>query len=404
MNVHSPEQGSLLEVPVSSLAPGMYVAGLDRPWLDSPFAVQGFFVHSQEDVDYVAQHCAYVYVDPRRVSHKPPPAHPARRARTPAPESTSSIKNELRRAEADLSSASETMERVFRQIRTGAHLDVAVVRSAIRPLIKSVLRNSEAAAILIRLKKKGDYLYGHSLAVSVWSAILGKHMGLARPQLERLALGAALLDVGMTRVDDKLAVSPEPLDDAGRAEVRKHVAAGIKLLKQSGNVDEDILTMVATHHERHDGSGYPRALSGQDIPLFGRIAGLVDSYDAMITARPHASPRSTFEAMQELSDAKDELFQGVLVEQFVQAVGLFPTGSVVQLSSGEIGVIVQQNAVRRLRPKIVVVLDPQGNRLEKLSVIDLAKYSTGHSAKTDLWISKELEPGAHGIHPDEFFL
>jgi len=382
----------------------MYVAGLDRPWLETPFAVQGFFVRSQSDVDYVAQHCAYVYVDPRRVSADKTVARRKRRARTPVPESISSIKNELRRVEVDLTSASETMERVFSQIRTGGHLDVAVVRSAISPLIKSVLRNSEAAAILIRLKKKGEYLYGHSLAVAVWSAILGKHMGLERKQLEQLSLGGALLDVGMTSVDDSLARSPNPLDDKGRSAVRKHVASSLKMLEHDDIVSTDILDMVQTHHERHDGSGYPRGLTGQDIPLFGRIGGLVDSYDAMITERPHAPPRSTFEAMQELSDAKDELFQAALVEQFVQAVGLFPTGSVVQLNSGEIGVIVQQNASRRLRPKIVVVLDPQGTRKDKLIVIDLAKYGTNETSEPDLWISKELEPGSHGIHPDEFFL
>lgn len=382
----------------------MYVAALDRPWLESPFAVQGFFVHSQDDVDYVAQHCAYVYVDPRRFNRSKIKPRRAPRARTPVPESTSSIKNELRRVEVDLSSASDTMERVFNQIRTGDHVDIKVVKSAISPLIKSVLRNSEAAAVLIRLKSKGEYLYAHSLAVSVWSAILGKHMGLERRQLERLALGAALLDVGMTSVDDSLARSSTPLDDQGVSMIRQHVAAGVKLLKKSGDIPDDILQMVASHHERHNGSGYPRGLSGQDIPLFGRIAGLVDSYDAMITERPHAAPRSTFEAMQELSDAKDELFQAALVEQFVQAVGVFPTGSVVQLNSGEIGVIVQQNAVRRLRPKIVVVLDPDGKRKEKLTVIDLAKYGTGDGMKTDLWISRELEPGSHGIHPDEFFL
>lgn len=382
----------------------MYVAELDRPWLETPFAVQGFFVRSREDVDYVAEHCAYVYVDPRRIAKVPKPVRESVPRRTPAPPSSESIRNELRKVEADLTSASESMERVFSQIRTGGHLDVSVVRSAISPLMKSILRNSEAVAILMRIKRKGEYLYGHSLAVAVWAAILGKHLGLDRDQLERLALGAALLDVGMTKVDDRWSNSTNDLDEAGRSEIRKHVAASVKLLKQSGGVHGDILHMVATHHERHNGSGYPRALSGHDIPLFGRIAGLVDSYDAMITERPHAGARTNFEAMQELSDTKGELFQDTLVEQFVQAIGMFPTGTVVQLNSGEIGIIVQQNPTRRLRPKIVVVLDANGKRCDELVVIDLAKYVSKDGDRTELWISRELEPGAHGIHPDEFFL
>ena len=187
-------------------------------------------------------------------------------------------------------------------------------------------------------------------------------------------------------------------------EVRKHVKKGLDILRKSGQLSPDVLEMVATHHERYDGSGYPRGIKGMDIPVFGRIAGLVDSYDAMITERPHAKPRSSFEAMQEIADLKDQHFQGELVEQFMQAIGLFPTGSVVELNSGEIGVVVQQNATRRLRPKEILVLDDQGNRHEKLVVLDLAKYVNDGENKSDLWIANELQPGAHGIQPNEYFL
>lgn len=402
MNLNPAENGNLLEVPVAGLKPGMYVAALDRPWLETPFAVQGFFVLDREDAEFVAEHCAYVYVDPRRRTRSRGETPRPRRQRTYR--NRSSLKNELKTAEVDLTSASESMAKVFAHLRTGGHLDIQVVQSAISPLIESVLRNSEAIAALIRMKKKGEYLYGHSLAVSVWAAILGRHLGFERKRLERLALGAALLDVGMASVDDALANSPDELDAPGRAEIHKHVPLGVDLLKASKDIHPEILQMVATHHERFNGSGYPDGLSGKDIPMFGRIAGLVDSYDAMITPRPYAVCRSSFEAMQELADSKDELFQSALVEQFVQAVGLFPTGSVVQLNNAEIGVIVQQNAARRLRPKVVMVLDADGKRHDTLTVVDLANYASGSGERSDLWITRELEPGSHGIHPDEFFL
>lgn len=402
MNLTPPEAGNLLEVPVSGLRPGMYVAALDRPWLETPFAVQGFFVKDRTDVDFVAEHCAHVYVDPRRRTSARDQERPLRRRRTYR--DTSSLKSELKTAKVDLTSASESMARVFAQLRTGGHLDIQIVRSAISPLIESVLRNSEAIGALIRMKKQGEYLYNHSLAVSVWAAILGRHLGLERKRLEELALGAALLDVGMASIDEALAKSGDALDEQGRAEVVKHVPLGVDLLKMSKGLSSETLEMIATHHERHNGSGYPNGLVGSEIPMFGRIAGLVDSYDAMITPRPYAVCRSSFEAMQELSDSKDELFQGALVEQFVQAVGLFPTGSVVQLNTGEIGVIVQQNEVRRLRPKLVMVLTADGKRHKTLTILDLAKYGSGGRERSDLWITRELEPGSHGIHPDEFFL
>lgn len=401
MSLNSTEQQNLLEVPVHNLEAGMYVAGLDRPWLETPFAVQGFYVLNQEDIDFVAQHCAYVMVDPRRRTKSK--AIPTKERARRTYKDQSSLKNELKSAEVDLTSAAESMSKVFAQLKTGGHLDLKIVQSAINPLIESVLRNNEAMAALVRMKKKGEYLYNHSLSVAVWATILGRHLGLARKQLERLALGSALLDVGMASVDDRLTQSTGKLSEGDFASIRQHVALGVDLLKLKGDLPDEVIQTVAFHHERHDGSGYPNGISGKQIPMFARIAGLVDSYDAMITPRPYAQCRTSFEAVQELADQKEHLFQGALVEQFLQAIGLFPTGSVVQLNSGEVGVIVAQNAARRLRPKIVVVIDAQGQRNSSLVVMDLSKYTPGEGA-LDLWIKRELEPGAHGIQPDEFFL
>ncbi|MDH3643257.1 MAG: HD domain-containing protein, partial [Gammaproteobacteria bacterium] len=315
-----------------------------------------------------------------------------------------SLKREFETCEVDLSSASDAMKKVFAELKATRRLDVRSVQTAISPLVDSVLRNSEAMAALVRMKSKGEYLYNHSLANAVWAAVLGRHLGLERATLLRLALGAALLDVGMASIADEITYAPEILSEEAMARVREHVRGGLDLLRASDDLHPDVLEIVASHHERHDGSGYPAGLTGLDIPLLGRLAGLVDSYDAMITARPHAQARSSFEAMQELADLKDSLFQGELVEQLMQAIGLFPTGAVVELNSGEVGVVVQQNASRRLRPKVVVVLDAQKKRHRKLIVLDLAKYVSENENQSDLWISRELEPGAHGLHPDEYFL
>ncbi|HEY5647037.1 MAG TPA: HD-GYP domain-containing protein [Pseudomonadales bacterium] len=393
---------SLLEVPVRNLQPGMYVAKLDRAWLETPFALQGFYVTTREDVDFVAQHCEYVYVDPRRrakLANLQKHVGPRRTYRE-----KKSLKDELSTARKDLTNAEEAMAKVFEQLRNGTHLNIDVVRTAVSPLIESVLRNSQALSALIRLRAEGDYLYGHSIAVAVWATILGRHLGMAREQLEILAFGGALLDVGMTQIDDSVYRVPRRLNDDEYRIVRNHVDLGSKLLLETGSIAPEIAQMIASHHERFNGSGYPLGLSGMQIPVFARIAGLVDSYDAMITRRPHAESRSSFEAMQELADAKDQLFQGALVEQFMQAIGLFPTGSMVQLNTGEIGVVVQQNEARRLRPKVAMIVDPDGRRYPSITILDLAKYGADGTDRRDLWIKRELEPGAHGIEPEEFFL
>jgi HD-GYP domain-containing protein (c-di-GMP phosphodiesterase class II) len=383
----------------------MYVAQLDRPWLETPFVLQGFFLQEQSDIDLVSKHCAYVYVDPRRRTELKHLKHKVVKepTRNRNYRDVSSLKSEFTVAVEEYESATVAVGKVFDELRRGRHLNLKLMRSAIDPLIDSVIRNSEAMAALVRLKSKGDYLYHHSLANAVWVAVLGRHLGLEPGVLKRAALAVAVMDVGMTRLEESVLGNAGKLDEADIARIHDHVGLGIELLKSSGEVDPAVLSVVAGHHERHDGSGYPKGLKDSAIPLLARIAGLVDSYDAMITARPHAPARSSFEAMQELSDRKDELFQGELVEQFMQAIGLFPTGSVVELSSGEVAIVVAQNETRRLRPKVVVVLDENKQRYSRLVIIDLSSYEAG-GHKSDMWVKKELQADAYGLRPDEFFL
>ena len=396
---HVPDNDNFLEVPVSNLKPGMYVAELDRPWLDTPFAMQGFYVGDEVDIQYIARYCSYVYVDPRA---KTVAAGHGRKQLSVREQVE--FKDEFQRAQVDFESASETMSRVFQQLGANGQVDVVAVQEVITPLIDSVFRNREALAVLVRLKDKADYFYSHSLSTAVWAAVLGRHLGLDKRSLIDIATGAAVMDVGMTTLGDELLSAPNPLTAEQVKQVRRHVVASLKILKRSGDMPNPVLNIVACHHERLDGSGYPRGLAGNDIPVFARIVGLADTYDAMISTRPYSRARSSFEAMQELQDLKDQLFQGSLVEHFVQTVGMFPTGSIVELNTGDVGVVVQQNPTRRLRPKVVLILRADKAPRNDLAVIDLAKYQNGKAGEPTVWITAELETGAHGIQPDDYFI
>lgn len=400
----SVDNHGLIEIPARNLEPGMYVAEIDRPWLETPFATQGFYVSTGEDIAYVQQHCTQVYVDPRR--RKPPSS--TKNAAAPTKRrhyrNRTDLEQEISAAKDDLESASTAIAKVFGQLRSNGHLDVPGMQRAINPLIDSVLRNDEALAALIRMRNRGDYFYNRALSNAVWAALLGRHIGLELASLKTLALGAALVDVGMSKLDDSITDSTDPLTDAQLLQMREHVLHGMEILKQAGNVDREVVQIIANHHERYDGSGYPRGLTQDDIPLLARIVGLVDTYDAMITDKPWAPGRTSFSAMQELADTKDELFQGALVEQFLQAVGLFPTGSIVELSSGEVGIVLQQHPTRRLRPKLMLILNPEKRPLDEMVIIDLSNYVKEEGSSTALWITQELKPGDFGIQPDEYFL
>jgi HD-GYP domain-containing protein (c-di-GMP phosphodiesterase class II) len=186
--------------------------------------------------------------------------------------------------------------------------------------------------------------------------------------------------------------------------IRRHPADGVRILKESGLENSTVLAMVETHHERHDGSGYPHGLSDNSIPVFGRIAGIIDSYDAMITERPYATARSSFNAVMELQKQADVLFQKELVDYFIKAIGVFPVGTVVELNTGEVGIVVAQDSSRRLRPKVMIILDEDKNPREELLIPDLGSVDTDPSKPLSVWITKELPQTAYGIDPTEYFL
>jgi HD-GYP domain-containing protein (c-di-GMP phosphodiesterase class II) len=384
-----------------SLEPGMFIAELDRPWLETPFTLQGFVVRDTDEILYVSNYVEHVYVDAeykgRPMSLRLATEPSAVDARQPL-----KLDEEFQRTRVSFESAANTLDRVFDTIRGGHQGDIQSVQEAINPLIEGVFRNQEAVAALLRLKESGEYRYNHGVSMAVWAAILGRHIGLHIDELEKLALGCAMCDVGMTQLPADLLEQSDDLNPQQLRVIRAHPKMGAELVAESKDVDFEVLAIIENHHERMDGSGYPRGIRGATIPLLARVAGLVDTYDAMITPRPYANTRTSHEATQELLDCKGKLFQESLVEQFVQAIGLFPTGTLIELNTGEVGIVVTQNDTRRLKPEVVIVLDADKNKLEKLKIVDLANQRGG--GERERWISRELLPNTYGVSSEEYFI
>jgi HD-GYP domain-containing protein (c-di-GMP phosphodiesterase class II) len=391
----------LVKVPAMSLEPGMFIAELDRPWLETPFALQGFVVRDTSEILHVSNYVDHVYVD-AEYKGRPLALSLSVAPTAPNPKDRLELSEEFQRTRVSFETAADTLDRVFDSLRKGLKGDISAVQEAINPLIEGVFRNQEAVAALLRLKESGDYRYHHGISMAVWAAIVGRHLGLHRDELEKLAVGCAMCDVGMTQLPPELLDQAENLTEQQLGIVRAHPIMGAEMVAQSKDIDFEILAIIENHHERMDGSGYPRGIEGAAIPLLARIAGLVDTYDAMITARPYATARTSHEATQELLDCKGSLFQEALVEQFVQAIGLFPTGTMVELNTGEVAIVVTQNDTRRLKPEVVIVLDVEKERMASLRVVDLANQSI--AAEGERWIARELLPGTHGISSEEYFI
>jgi HD-GYP domain-containing protein (c-di-GMP phosphodiesterase class II) len=335
-----------------------------------------------------------------------------RRAKPPPPapppgefyEDTVEIKVEIGQAQDAHAQASAVVAETMESIRRGGKLDVAVLNAVVSPMIDSLLRNRDALAWLSRIKQTDDYTYGHSVSCAIYAIAFGRHLGLPREDLETLGLGGLLLDVGQTRVPRELLGKKEPLTPKELAAVRAHVAHGVAILSEHDGLDPRVLAMVKWHHERYDGGGYPEGLKGPDIPVFARIAGVVDFYDALITPRVYAPAISPFDATRELNKRADSEFQSEMVEQFIQAVGVFPNGALVELSTGEVAIVVDQNRARRLRPKIMLILDRDKRPIAAPRTIDLREHPAEPGDKQALWIDRGLPTGAYGIDSAEYYL
>ena len=423
---------------VDQLEIGMYVARLDRPWLETPFLFQGFYIRDNDEINELQQHCKDVFVSweslPKTMtavasatvmpSNGGADATPKkkrfslkslfRRGESTSGNDfeqtnviyseTTTLKEEIHTASGVQKQAIDTLEGVMQNLRNSGELEIGPLESAVTPMVDSVLRNSSALACLMRMQKKDDYLYKHSLASAVWAAILGRQIGLARSDIDVLALGAILLDVGKTQIPIKILTKPGRLDDKEKAFMRRHVQFGLDILEKAGGVDSRVLDMVANHHERYNGTGYPNGVSGNAIPVFGRIAGIVDAYDAMIRSRPYAKLLSSYDALRKLRVLADVEFQAEIIDQFTRAIGAFPTGTLVELNTGEVGIVTRQNRIRRLRPEVMIIMDADKQRLEEFRIVDLNEEKATDRGEQSLWIEHGLPPGMHSIDPTEYYI
>ena len=399
------------KVTVDSLKIGMYVSSLDRPWLETPFALQGFLVKSQRDIDKISKFCEFVYVDFEKseVQEAPlkkrsaPVSRPRKTRQELFPSRTLSdyrdagqFGDEYPKARQAISTLTTGVTNIFDSVTKGSGLDVVKVKRSVEPMVESITRNPDACIWLARMKQADTYTYQHSIGCSIWAVALGRQLGLPKPDLRSLAIGGLLFDVGKLQVDKELIDANRKLNDEEYQIVQNHVQLGLDAVKKSGLMNKDVLEMIEYHHERHDGSGYPKGLKGDQIPIFARIAAIVDCYDAITSHRSYAKALPPSMAIKMLYEWRDVDFQAELVEEFIQAVGIYPAGTLVELSSGQVGVVLSEYRTRRLRPKVMILLDANKKPVTDVQTINLLETTHTEDGKP-LDIVNSLEPDAYGI-------
>lgn len=405
-----------LDIPVSDLQPGMYVSELDRPWLGTPYLIQGILIRSQEDIDELARHCTHVQVD---LDKSEPFAIPKREAAprgahdVPTPRTRfhgTEVYADARSAEEELPAAGEahdTASRMIDQIRNGMEqghkLQVGAAKQAVDAMRESIVRNPDALLLLARLKHSGSALYDHAINTSIHLLAFGRHLGLPRESLTALGLGGLLMDVGKLNLPADLLAKGVLLTPEERRRMKEHVSSGEALVAAAHGIPDDVREIVSQHHEREDGSGYPRGLHANQLNAYARMAAIVDCYEELVGTRPGAPAASPFQALKELRDNSRWGLNPALVEQFAHCIGLFPVGSLVELSTGEVAIVLTHGRAQRFLPRVMVILDPHKRPYETPRAVDLrsAEAVAGNVCPE---IVGDLPQGAYGIDPVRYYL
>jgi len=402
------------EVPVEELKFGVYISALDRPWTETPFMFQGFVLNDDKQLEILKKHCKKVTIDLEKGADLEDTASRKRTANQ-GPSVLESIKTkvkyeekasvdvEMPAARAATKKTEGVLKDIFTSVQAGKALDAPRVKEAVTSMTDSVVRNPDAMLLLAKMKQKGEHTLDRALGVSIYMITFGRFLQLPREQLDLLGMLGLLQDIGKTRVPEDVLTKEGTLNKSEMAVCKSHVGHSVEILKETPGLPPELPGLAALHHERFDGTGYPNSLKGAQIGLFGSIAGLVDCFDALTHPRPYGEALAPSNALNMLYNGRDTQFDRPLVEQFIQCIGIYPVGALVEMNSGEIGIVIAQNLVRRLQPRVMLVLDAKSIPKKPPLILDLAREPKVN-ADTPFRIKRTLEKGSVAIDPSEFFI
>jgi len=387
---------------VDGLRLGMYVAELDRPWTETPFLFQGFVLRTEEELATMRRFCNHVYVDEEKNEGAAVQDDTCSLRGTARYPQLRSVEEEFPAGHTAYVQCAEALHKAFAALELRGEPEAERLKGAVANVVDSVIRNADAMLLLAKMRHKAELEFRRALDAAVLMITFGRFLQLERRHLEALGLAGLLQDVGKLRVPSEVLTKQGPLTLEEYELVKAHVSHSVEILRTAGGFAPEVAEIVLLHHERQDGSGYPRGLSGPAIGLYGSMAGIVDSYSSL-TCRAYPGQMSPSNALSELYRVRGRLFHAALVEQFIQCIGIYPVGSVVELNSGEIGIVVAQNQVRRLQPRVMVVLDRERKPIHPHKMLDLLKDPTAAPGEP-YRIRRTLEADQVTLDPRELFL
>ncbi|MDX1626599.1 MAG: HD-GYP domain-containing protein, partial [Wenzhouxiangellaceae bacterium] len=374
------------------LQPGHFVARLDRPWLGTPFALEGVMVRQQRQIDWMRQHCDYVIIDFLRSENREKPAgwtgrdHSRDEWEGYLGDDKSAV-NVLRRASLDEEAIRESLENhefMHRQARdlidkiqsTGA-LDSKDAREQVRGMADRLETNLAAMVWLTRIKNVDEYTAQHCVNVGVLAMGLAFALEWDRDQIELAGLAGMLHDLGKMKLDKGILSKPGRLTEEEYEHVKKHTRHGFEMVRRDPDVDPRVAQAVLEHHERPDGTGYPLGRKRPELEPMSALISVVDAYDAITSRRPYSEPRSHHEALGILWKQRDQQFDADMVETLIHFLGWVTPGTIVRLTDDRYAVVLIASQKHRLWP-VVRVFELEDGKYVSGPRLDLAEHNEAH--------------------------
>jgi len=433
-----------VQISAGDIALGMFVSSLDRPWAQTPFPIQGLMIRDHQEIRSLQAHCDYVYIDVTKgrgpiagskvvpdqngrtkklitgMGVSPLPKRPTVLSTKPLKvdhhvyHGSGSLKAESKRAEKVLLNLRGAFTVAVKKISKGRDFDYLELKGHVDEMVDSVIRCPDAFTWLLRLRLKDQHTHDHSLRSSLWAVQFARYIGLAKSEISALCLGTLLKDIGKLKLRNALLRKKQRTVEEER-EYQKFVEYGVEMLRESKKVEPRVIAVVRYHCERLDGTGFPEGIGGEKIPLLARMAGIATSYDAASNPRESSEPVAPSKAISLIYNLRGKKFQEDLVVEFIQSVGIYPTGTVIELTTGDIGVVMEQYPESRLTPQVAIMntsAEGARDKADSYTLINLKDEAESRKALAKvgsrkvndvekLAIARDLEPSGLDINLKE---
>lgn len=376
----------LKKIDVMQLREGMYIHELCSSWMDTPFWQKSFMLADQAILNKV-RYCKIqkVWIDTSKgldvLLENGTENLPLDEEKIFTLEALIEFKKivlvsmdeEMGRAARIVEKSKQAVFFMFNEARMGRAVDAEKAMPLVEEIAASVMRNPGALIGLARLKTADDYTYMHSVAVCALMIALSRQLGLDDEKTRAAGLAGLLHDIGKMAVPADILNKPGKLTEAEFDSVKEHPAAGHKMLLEAKGINAIALDVCLHHHEKMDGSGYPDRLSGDQISLYARMGAVCDVYDAITSNRPYKQGWCPTESLQKMAEWSNGHFDAAVFQAFVKSIGIYPVGTLIQLESGRLGVVLEQQVGKSLLlPKVRVFFSTKSLTYITPLLLDLA--------------------------------